>query len=214
MSLTNLDIVTATIVYEMEHVGVFHYCKLTYLFEYFFIKNFGTRYTKEHFIKLPHGPVISNYKRQISKLYDHNILQVDVDEFNRVKGLDDYNETVTISPATESANYLIPERMAYALLLQVLREYGSLTVRELEEVVYKTSPVIKYCHGVEEGFKPRTGGYVLKGDCIRMKDHKNCKTKGREIALKHLRKYPTVNFETQKELVKELKDLEQMRPKP
>ncbi len=64
--ITNLDCVTATIVNLLGSVGLFHYNKLASLFEYFYIKNFGKRYTEEYFVKLPHGPVIRDYKKQIT----------------------------------------------------------------------------------------------------------------------------------------------------
>ena len=38
-----LSQVSATIVSEMNDVGIYHFNKLTYLFEYFFIKNFGAK---------------------------------------------------------------------------------------------------------------------------------------------------------------------------
>lgn len=210
--ITKLDRVTSSIVYELGEVGVFHYCKLAYLFEYFFIKNFGSRYTKEYFIKLPHGPVIINYKNQISNLYGMEIIDVNLKELKRNRNFDDFNETVLIKSNPKTSACLIPEKMAYALLLQILQKFGSMSVKDLEKFVYETSPIKKYIEAVSMGFKRPTGGYVLKGDCIRMKDYKNSRTKGREIAMKHLQKYPHINFQTQKELIEEMKELNNLRP--
>ena len=89
MPFSQLDQVTATIVYQLERVGVYHYNKLTYLTEYLFIKNFGKRLTNEKFIKLPHGPVITNYRKQIASLQSRSIVNVDLDELNKIRKLND-----------------------------------------------------------------------------------------------------------------------------
>lgn len=209
IELSKLDLVTNTIVYEMKEVGVYRYCKLAYLFEYFFIKNFGKRYTKECFIKLPHGPAITDYKKQIANLHSAGLIETDIDELKRQHKLDDFNESIRIRPTATSKNHLIPEEMAYELLRQVIRKFGHISLNDLEAAVYKTSPVVKY---VQSHFKPKNGGYVLKGDCIRLKDYQNARTKGRELAMEHLHKYPPMDSETEAKIMKEFESFERLRP--
>lgn len=213
-ALTTLDVVTANIVHQMETVGLFHYNKLAYLFEYFHIKNFGERFTKECFVKLPHGPVIANYKDQVKGLCQAGILSTDLSRLNASRKLqDDYiYRAVNITAGTEIESAICLDEMTLDLLGQVIEKFGSLETAALEEVVYQTPPVKTYLERVRRGFKQKTGGYVLK-DCIKMRDHKTARTAGARLARQHLWQYPTVDLERERELAKELTHLEGMRPK-
>jgi len=207
--LSNLDRVTATIVHEMGEVGLYHYNKLTYLFEYFYIKNFASRYTKEQFPKLPHGPVISNYKRQIRDLHGLNVIKTDLDELKRYRKMDDYHGEILIECVPNTKIYMVSEEIVYSLIVQIVQKFGAMSTAELEEVVYRTTPLINFQNNP---YKLKKGGYVLAGDCIKMKDYKNSVTEGRKLAIKHLQKYPEVDEELQLKLAKELQYLEALRP--
>jgi len=211
MQFSLLDQVTASIVFQMESVGVYHYNKLTYLTEYLFIKNFGKRLTNEKFIKLPHGPVISDYRKQITALYSKSIINVNIEELNKTRKLNDdlIQSKIEILKTENTANALPSEVMVNSFIQGVVERYGKYSVTELETIVYSTEPVIRY---KESRFKKLIGGYVLDNECIRLKDHKNPVTDGRRIALEHLRKYPIINREQQIELQKEFLDLQQFRP--
>ena len=213
INITPLDRTTATIVYIMKEVGILHYNKITYLFEYFFIKNFGERYTKEKFIKLPHGPVISNYKKQIINLANLKLFDTDVKKISENSSLDDaVLDRIPINENENTGKFIIKEKMVFSLLKRIIDKYGYLPKEKIEEIVYKTPPVKNYLRKVKTGFKRReTGGYILT-DCIRMSDYKNPITKGRMLALKHLQKYPHINYKLQKELAEEFSDLEKLRP--
>ncbi len=209
-NLSKLDHVTATIVYKMDQVGLFHYNKLTYLFEYFFIKNFGKRYTGEYFIKITHGPVIPNYKNHIKRLSSLNIVEFDAKDLNFWEIDDDHrHQAVLIRKSSETANAIISEKCIYSLIKQIIEKFGQLSVNELEKIVYKTEPMKNY---LASPYKKKTGGYVLKGDCIKISKYKSPKTEGRRRALEHVQKYPAVDFELQKQFAKELAYLETMRP--
>lgn len=211
-SLNNLDSITSTIVYELKKVGVYHYNKLTYLFEFLFIKNFGFRYTSELFIKLPHGPVIHNYKNQISELVKNGYLTVDLNKLMQERKLtDDYNIKINICHTDTTITHLISESVVYDFLRRVLDKYAYLNDDQLEEVIYKTSPVIKY---MNSAYKPNTGGYVLDNNGIKMKDYlSNPKVKARKYAIKHFLKYPEINIVQHLNFHKELTYLEKLRPK-
>lgn len=209
---SNIDIVSATIVNEMKSIGVYRYNKLVYLFEYFFIKNFGCRYLKENFIKYPHGPVISNYKMQIKKMHDIDIYEVDINELNKKRTFDDYNYLKILIKSTYKTNDVAtPNIQIYQLILEIVDKFGNLPADELEKIVYQTSPIINYLEKFAMGFKKETGGYIFP-DCIRQSDYVTPKTKGRKLALKHLSKYPEINFELQKKMSEEVSDLIKMRP--
>ena len=200
IELSNLDLVTATIVHEMGQIGLFHYNKLTYLFEYFFIKNFGCRYTKERFIKYPHGPVIPNYQKQITNLIINNVIAGDINKISQRRKVDtDYYEKTIIKSLPQTSNFIIPNKGIYFLLKQIISTYGNLSVEDLEKVVYKTEPIKKF---LSNPFKKKTGGYVLTSDCIKIRDFNTDKAKGLRLALKHLEKYPK-NHNDYKELEKE-----------
>jgi len=208
--LTNLDRVTATIVNRKSGIGLYHYNKLTYLVEFLFIKNFGKRLSGEKFIKYPHGPVIANYHKQIEKLCGHSIFSVDLKELRKKRSFEDSEKAkVSIQKTGTTEEYLYPTSIVQDFIYGVVDKYGEYSTDELERIVYSTAPVINYKNSL---FKKVTGGYVLVGDCITMKDYKNPITEGRKRALEHLEKYPTVNWKQQKELIKEFAPLENLRP--
>lgn len=211
--LTNLDIITLSIVNELGKLGVFHYNKLTYLFEYFFIKNFGLRFTKEVFIKLPHGPVITNYKRQILTLSNFNLIDTDQELLKKTRHLDDDSkEKIWLKRNDNTIHAISLDPIINDFLIQILNRYANLDCDGLEKIVYQTSPVKTYLAKVKTGLKPEKGSYVLK-DCIKMSKYKdNPKVIGRKIALEHIRKYPNINYEQHYKLVSELNDLKKLRP--
>lgn len=210
--LTNLDIISATIVNEMKSIGIYRYNKIIYLFEYFFVKNFGFRYLNEKFIKYPHGPVISNYKKQIRKLYELGIYDVDVDELNKKRIFDDYVYQEILIKSTSKTSELITNNIEiFTLINAIINKFGNLSIDELEEIVYKTSPLKNYMEKFEMGWKKKTGSYILS-DCIKPSSYITSKTQGRKLALMHLSKYPEINFELQKKMSEEVSDLIKMRP--
>ncbi len=211
MQFSLLDQVTASIVFQMENVGVYHYNKLTYLTEYLFIRNFGKRLTNEKFIKLPHGPVISDYRKQIAALYSKSIINVNIEELNKTRKLNDdlIQSKIQISKTENTFKALPDEVLINNFIHGVVEKYGKYSIAELEQIVYSTEPVIRY---KESRFKKITGGYILDGECIRIKDHKNSIADGRRIALDHLKKYPIINRDQQIELQKEFSPLKELRP--
>jgi uncharacterized phage-associated protein len=208
--LTDLDRVTATIVNRKSGIGLFHYNKLTYLVEFLFIKNFGKRLSGEKFIKYPHGPVIVDYHKQIEKLHNRSIVTVDLKELRTKRSFEEGERAkVSIQKTETTKKYLYPTSMVQDFIYGVVDKYGEYPADELEKIVYSTAPVINYKNSI---FKRVTGGYILTGDCIRMKDYKSPITEGRKKALEHLKKYPTVNWKQQKKLIKEFAPLESLRP--
>jgi len=208
-----LDRVTSSIVSELGKVGLYHYNKLTYLFEFLFIKNFGTRYTGEKFCKLPHGPVITDYKRQISKLYEFNLIDVDLDELNRKRTVDDdFYISVQISKNVNTNSATLKNELVFSFLQSLLNKFSNLSVQELESVVYETQPIKKYQELVKRRFKKKIGGYVLDNNGIRLKDYTNHKTIGRKRALEHINKFPKVNEEQYKKFAEEFNYLKKLRP--
>jgi len=212
--LTSLNQVTSTIVYELKKVGIYHYNKLTYLFEYLFIKNFGTRYTNEKFIKLPHGPVISNYKKQITDLTQLHFYNTNLEELNKSRKLveDDYAMKIYIYSNDNTKELLINNLMVYDFLLRVLEKYAYLNTDDLEKIIYNTLPMKKYIEKMKKGFKKPTGGYVLDSSNISVKECAGELSKARKILLKHVEKYPFVNLEQQKKFEEEFSYLEKLRP--
>jgi len=210
---SKLDRVTSTIVYELEKVGIYHYNKLTYLFEYLFIKNFGTRFTKEKFIKLPHGPVISNYKKQITELTKLNYYVTNLDMLNKNRKLeDDYLiRKIYIYRNDNTQKLILENKMIYDFLLKILDKYAHLKVEELEEIIYKTLPVKKYIEKMKKGFRKPTGGYVINNN-ISIKKFVNDISKARRMLLEHAEKYPFINYEQQKKYEEEFSYLEKLRP--
>lgn len=212
-NLTNLDIVTLYIVKKTGKIGLYHYNKLTYLFEFFFIKNFGSRFTKEYFIKLPHGPAIANYKNQITKLTQYGYYDIDLKLLKHRRQVDDYlYRKILIQSGSRLDGFEFPIKYVQKLIDQIVEKYATMTVAQLEKVVYKTKPLIMYQKKVKQGFKNKTGGYILKGDCLKISEHKNSMTEGRKLALEHIKKYPKIDFEQQAKLLKEFEFLEKLRP--
>lgn len=211
--LTNLDSITLSIVNGLGKLGVFHYNKLTYLFEYFFIKNFGFRFTKEVFVKLPHGPVITNYKRQILNLSNLNLIETDEELLKKTRHLDDDSkEKIWLFSNDKTINAISLDPMVNDFLNKILNRFANLDCDELESIVYQTSPVKSYLTKVKTGLKPEIGSYVLT-DCIKMSKYKdNPKVTGRKLALEHIRKYPNINYEQHHKLISELNDLKKLRP--
>lgn len=211
-NFSKLDRITATIVYELGSVGVFHYCKLAYLFEFFFIKNFGCRYTDELFIKLPHGPVIRDYKKQISSLASAGFFDVDLKFLTASRPVDDmFYEKIVISRNGNTAEAFITDKCAHLLLKKTLNKYASLSSSKLEGIVYSTPPVKTYLEKVKAGFKREIGGEVLS-DCIKLKNYKTPQATGRMKAMEHLQKYPTINFELQHAFSEEFSFMKGLRP--
>lgn len=211
-----LNAITINIVNELGKVGVFRYNKLTYLFEYLFIKNYGERYTHQMFPKLPHGPVIGNYKKVILNQCEDGFIDADVKVLKLTRKLSDdrpeKKETIWLKKTSLSKDILIPEKTVYNFLLRVLDKYGSLSDDEIEELVYKTSAVINYEKQYEAGFKSKTGGFVLESDCIKINSSDSIDFKARQFAIKHELKHPDVNTEQQSLLYYDLAYLEQLRP--
>jgi uncharacterized phage-associated protein len=208
-----LDKVTSTIVYEMENVGVFHYNKLAYLFEYFYIKNFGERYSSEKFIKQPHGPVIPNYHKQISLLIDDEVIDGDKEEILAIRNLDeDYFIRKNLSKNENTFSFLVENRLARLLIIKVINKYGHLNSMELEEVVYKTPPVKKYLENSQAQFVKEIGGYILKSANIKIKEGKENLSEPMKLAFSHLKKYNHINYNQLKQDVKDFSFLEDYRP--
>ncbi len=206
----NLTRVTISIVNELKNVGIYHYNKLTYLFEYLFIKNFGMKFTGELFCKLPHGPVISDYKKYVVNQFKERLIFTDIDTFIQKRTLDDYNYSIRIMNTENGEKITIQEPMIYDFLLRVLDKYSHLSVDELEEVVYQTSAVVKFENAVKQGWRKENGGYIL--DLLTIKNFINSKVLARQAALKHSRKYPKIDNDQYNNLTSEWNFLESMRP--
>lgn len=207
-----LDSIACTFVLELEQVGIYHFNKLVYLFEYLYIKNFGSRYTKESFIKLPHGPVITNYKKRISQLYNQGYIDTDIEKLNSYRKVDDdFKERVIIASNIKTQELVIEDSIALMLTKKIAKQYGQLDIPELEALVYTTTPVVNYLSKVDAGFKNATGGYVLK-DCVRFSDYKSPKIVGRKKAIEHLKNHPKVRSDQYSKLVDELNILNKFRP--
>ncbi len=206
-----LDSVTCTIVHELGKVGLFHYNKLTYLFEYLFIKNFAMRYTGELFVRIDHGPIVSNYKQQIIQLTKTDVLSTDISLLKRNRYVDDFKfRKILVFAGTNINNKLIKADMVYSFLLKVLDKYAHLSTTALEEVVYQTPPMVKYLEQVKAGIRQEKGKYVLK-DCVKIRSD-NPQIQGRKIALQHILKHPHIDYENQKKIAKEMEFLEKLRP--
>ncbi len=214
-TMNNLDKVTCTIVDEMGAVGLYHYNKLTYLFEYLFIRNFGKRYTGEYFPKLPHGPVITDYKKQIKNLVESGIVSTDIPLLMERRKLDEEEDfdrpKIFISKTDFTHQHVVEESDLKLFVRLILSRYSRLSTSQLEKAVYQTAPVIKCQENIKRGFQNRTGAYVLK-NCIKISDFNNSITRGRLLALEHSRKHPGINFELQKKHAEELSCLEKLRP--
>jgi hypothetical protein len=208
-----LDRVTSTIVYEMGNVGVFHYNKLAYLFEYFYIKNFGERYSSEKFIKQPHGPVIPNYHKQISLLIDEMIFDGDKDEILSIRNLDDdYFIRKNLSKNENTHSFLVNNRLARLLLIKVINKFGHLNSLDLEKIVYSTPPVKKYLENSKAQFVKELGGYILNSSNVKIKEGKENLSDSMKLAFLHLKKYNHADYDQLAKDVKEFSFLEDYRP--
>jgi hypothetical protein len=207
-----LDQLTVSIVYQLKSVGVFRYNKLTYLFEYLFIKNFGKRFTGHQFCKLPHGPVIQDYKAQIRKLHNSNVVNTDMAALMTKRPLEDdiYHALLPIYSTNQTENFLIKNPMVMDFLKKVLDKYALLSDVEIERVVYRTQPVVKYLELVKDGFKREIGGRVLDNN-VKIRSN-NPVTKARQKVLKHLEKFPTINATQHLKYAEEVAYLNNLRP--
>lgn len=207
-----IDLVTVTIVNELNETGVFKYNKLAYLVEYLFIKNFATRLSGENFIKLPHGPVIGNYKKQIYKIYNEGIYDLDIDVLcEKRKVDDDMAMKLPVRIKQADSKLVIKDCAILDFIKKVLNKYSGYSSEELEKIVYRTPPMVKFMEALRNGFKTATGSYILK-DCITLKEYKTPVTLGRLEYLKHIEKYPNVRDGQYEQFYNEFKILERMRP--
>lgn len=207
-----LNRVAATILAELGEIGIFHFNKLIYLFEWLYIKNFGERYTGEYFIKLPHGPVISNYKKIVAKLCSDGIAETDISALNKHKNLDDdLHLKIPIKRTKRTSEMVITNKIVYQFLKQILHRYANLSCKEIEKEVYKTAPVKHYLSLVESGKRKATGGYLLKSPGIR-EYSRISKTIARKHLLEIEKKYPVPNADEMNNQYLEWKFLEQLRP--
>ncbi len=190
-----LDRVACSIVDRLGSVGVFHLNKLTFLFEYFYIKNFGVRYTREVFTKLPHGPVIANYKTHIKSLHTSAFINIDINLLMKKRDLDDDFEYVSlnITPNESIKSCLLEDSHASSLLDQILHKYSWLPGPKLEKTVYKTPPVMEYLRRVEMGYKKETGSYILT-DCLKMNTVKANVDPGMKLYLEHIKNILIINL--------------------
>lgn len=207
-----LDEIIATIINQMGEVDLYHLNKLTYLFEFLFVKNFGRRYTGELFIKLPHGPVIKGYKKVFERLFQAGILETDLKKLREQRKLsDDYHVKILLKKTEKTKTVIKLDKMIMDFIKKIIIKYGYLSVKDLEKEVYKTKPVKEYLSKVENGFKQQTGSYVLR-DCIKISEYKNPVTQGRRLALEHLNKYPDINAKQYQVYEEEFSSLKKLRP--
>lgn len=209
--IEKLESVLIYLVNKSNEIGVYHLNKLTYLFEYFYIKNFGERFTKEYFLKYPHGPVISNYKRIFINLAQREFFLTNTDELRKNRKLtDDYSYGRQAIRSSNKSYFINPlPNNAEILLDNIITKFGKLSVDELETFVYKTEPIINYQNNP---YKKETGGYVLESPMINIKKSKDRVPEGIKIALKHMKKYPNFSLEQQKKDYKEFAFMEKLRP--
>jgi hypothetical protein len=202
--------VVSTLLMFCREVGLFHYNKLVYLFEYFHIKNFGERFTKEVFCKLPHGPVIVNYKAQIKDMVDLGLAETDLSELREKREVDDFvYPKVRIAGTPNAADRALTDPILLEFTRTLCQKFCILSVADLEAFVYATDPIKKY---LGSGFKKEIGGYILAGDCIRIKDYSGPLEKGRAKLRKHIVQHPSIDHEQQKRFAEEFSSLARMRP--
>lgn len=211
---TKLDLITTTIVDLLGKVTLFNYNKLAYLFEYFHIKNFASRFTGELFQKFPHGPVIKGYKEQITKLAESGYIEVDIAKLKKTRPVDgrNYEAIYIYSPEQHQKSFLTLDPIRISLLTKVVKKFGAMTSKEIEEAVYATEPIKLYAEQVAKGYRNEVGGYILKGDIVRMQDYKNDYVKGRTMAAKHFEKYPERNSKQEKLDMEDTKFFKLLRP--
>jgi hypothetical protein len=219
MSKNNTDIsklnsVTSTIVASLGNVGLFHYNKLTYLFEYFFIKNYGERYTKEQFIKYPKGPVIANYKDQICTLVKEDIFETDIKNLKEKRKLitDDYNSKVRVFSTDKTEDLVLNDPDAYSLLIKVIDKYSKYNVEDLGNLVYKTPPVLNYLLNQKRGYVKTTGGYVLNSNNIKINSLKREVPEHILMSRKHFLNYKNIDETQHAKDVEEFRFMEKLRP--
>ncbi|MCX6122750.1 MAG: DUF4065 domain-containing protein [Ignavibacteriales bacterium] len=206
----NLNQVAATILSFVQELGVYHYNKLIYLFEYFHIKNFGKRYTQELFIKYPHGPVIINYKGHIESLVDKHIANTDITKLQTKRCLDEgYGGKISIYKAELTENFTFRDVMLLSFTRELCDKFSTMSVESLESFVYSTAPMKNYVNSL---YKKETGGYILTSDCIKISDHRNPTTEGRRKALLHLQTYPEIDYAQHRQLAEEFAPLSSLRP--
>jgi hypothetical protein len=207
----NLNQVAASILSFVQELGVYHYNKLIYLFEYFYIKNFGKRYTKEVFIKYPHGPVIVDYKGHITSLVHNRIANTDLATLQMKRSLLDecYNGKISIYKSESTDDYTFSDAMLLSFTKELCDKFSTMSVESLESFVYSTAPMKNY---LNSPFKKKTGGYILAGDCIKMSDHNNPITEGRRKALQHLQTYPKIDYTQHQQFAEEFAPLSSLRP--
>ncbi len=134
-----LEAVTTSIVELKGEISLYYFNNLTYLFEYFFIKNFGCRYMNGLFIKQPNGPVISNYKQLIKTLVKKKLIQTDLDMlFQKHQDDNSLSIRVNIRAGAEIHNHQPLEPIVLDLLEQIVDKYGNLTIEDLKQLVEKT----------------------------------------------------------------------------
>jgi len=191
-------------------LGVFQLNKLAFLYEYFHIKNFGERYTFDRFIKLPHGPVITNYKNTIKKAAENTVLDADIHAIWNNNGWQNHSHTIQIiRPGRNLLNAGINTEAQYNLAIAVIKKFADMKPKDLEKFVYSTQPVKRFLELEAAGHKYTS---VLRGDVIKLKDYKSDAQKGMKRYHSHIEKYPTVNWKLQNKFFEELRWLEKYRP--
>ncbi|OGU11603.1 MAG: hypothetical protein A2X61_16615 [Ignavibacteria bacterium GWB2_35_12] len=207
--ISNLDKVCITIVNELGKVGIFHYNKLTYLFEYFYIKNFGERFTNEKFPRITHGPIISNYQSQITKLIKQGIIFTNIDNLPKKRNVDDkIYEKIPLTKTEITKNFIL-DGIVYELVKAILNKFSHFSCNKLEQFVYLTQPMKNF---MTSKFSKKIGGYVLDSPSIRLKDYK-IKSNGKQLYINHIKKFPNINLEQQEIDAKEFTFLDKLAPK-
>jgi hypothetical protein len=202
--------VGSTLLHLCDQLGLYHYNKLVYLFEYFHIKNFGSRFTKEVFSKFPHGPVIVGYKQHIETLVRSGMASADIEQLHEKRDVDDIIYPKFLIESTEqTTEHVLGDPLLYDFARALCQKFAPMSVTELESFVYSTKPLIAF---QKSPFKKETGGYILTGDCIKLKDHLGPLQRGRAMLKKHLEEYPTSDYEQQKRFAEEFGWMSGMRP--
>jgi hypothetical protein len=195
----------------MPGIGVFHINKLAYLYEYFHIKNFGCRFTFDQFKKLPHGPVIIDYTDTFYNACKQTILSADKELIINVKR---WNESEVqkkpLKPGINTPGSGIKTEIQYQLAETVIDKFASLSCKDLEKIVYSTQPMIAYMKRKDKGLL--VSPYILTPDCIKMSDYRTSYQEGMKLYLKHIEKYPDINWKQQNRIAEELEWLEKYRP--
>lgn len=176
-------------------VGMFHYSKLQYLFEFLYLKNYGERYTGERFVKYELGPVINEYKVQLLKLDELGILSVDRDALYRNAGVNKGSYiTKRIEVGSRAQEFALTDERELKLLNGVIERFGNLSTDALKKVVYSTLPL---------KLNPKHNHEVLTDEVVEMIVD-NPIVQGKQMAEEHLKKYPTINQEKRAEFIHEL----------